>query len=142
MYIHLKANNGQYVVAEGGGGDAVNANRDVPLAWETFALFDPDDGDLNSGDDVYLRSSRRLYLGAEGGGGGRLVANGTCTKPWSKFVIERVGGGSDPIASGDSIALRVFNGQYVVAEGGGGGVVNANRDAVQAWETFELIEAP
>jgi hypothetical protein len=33
-------------------------------------------------------------------------------------------------------ALQASNGQYVVAEGGGGGVVNANRNNIGAWETF------
>jgi len=28
---------------------------------------------------------------------------------------------------------------YVVAEGGGGDVLNANRDAIGPWETFALV---
>lgn len=38
----------------------------------------------------------------------------------------------------ERVALQASNGQYVVAEGGGGGVVNANRDAVGHWETFRM----
>jgi hypothetical protein len=37
------------------------------------------------------------------------------------------------------IALQASNGQYVVAEGGGGDVVNANRDAIGPWETFGVV---
>ena len=37
------------------------------------------------------------------------------------------------------IALRAFNGQYLCAEGSGGGAVVANRNAIGAWETFGLI---
>jgi hypothetical protein len=37
-----------------------------------------------------------------------------------------------------TVNLRASNNQYVVAENGGGGVVNANRTAVGAWETFTL----
>ncbi len=38
------------------------------------------------------------------------------------------------------IALRVYNGEYVCAEGGGGREVVANRNAIGGWETFELID--
>jgi len=37
------------------------------------------------------------------------------------------------------VALQAANGQYVCAEGSGGGAVVANRDAINAWETFKLI---
>ena len=40
----------------------------------------------------------------------------------------------DPI-----IALQAYNGQYIAAEGGGGGFVFADRDTVGDWESFELI---
>ena len=36
--IHLRANNGQYVCAEGGGGREVVANRDKAQEWETFTV--------------------------------------------------------------------------------------------------------
>ncbi|MDQ1260951.1 MAG: hypothetical protein QG575_132 [Euryarchaeota archaeon] len=38
------------------------------------------------------------------------------------------------------IALRASNGQYVCAEGSGGGAVVANRNAIGTWESFELID--
>ncbi|GAB4199916.1 MAG: hypothetical protein Fur006_51020 [Coleofasciculaceae cyanobacterium] len=47
--------------------------------------------------------------------------------------------GTGVIGNGDAIALQASNGQYVVAEGGGGGVVNANRSAIGPWETFAII---
>ena len=37
------------------------------------------------------------------------------------------------------VALRAANGQYVCAEGSGGGAVVSNRNAISAWETFKLI---
>jgi hypothetical protein len=39
----------------------------------------------------------------------------------------------------DRVALRTWDGHYVVAEGGGGGVVNGNRTAIGPWETFRLL---
>ncbi|MEI6104269.1 MAG: SdrD B-like domain-containing protein [Methanothrix sp.] len=40
----------------------------------------------------------------------------------------------------NSVALQAANGQYVCAEGSGGGAVVANRNAVGAWETFRVID--
>lgn len=37
-------------------------------------------------------------------------------------------------------ALRSYNGSYVAAEGGGGGVVNANRPRPLEWETYNIID--
>ncbi len=34
----------------------------------------------------------------------------------------------------------LITGQYVCAEGGGGGEVNANRDVARGWETFTLVD--
>ena len=141
MHVHLQANNGQYVVAEGGGGGDVNADRYLAREWETFALFDTNGGALESGDPVHLRTNGRFYLMAVDWGGKWVEAAATYPLGWETFFIERVGGGSGPIVSRTLVSLRAGNGQYVVAEGGGG-AVNANRDVVQAWETFELIEAP
>jgi carbamate kinase len=39
----------------------------------------------------------------------------------------------------NNVALQAYNGQYVCAEGGGGREVVANRNAVNAWETFKLL---
>jgi hypothetical protein len=45
--------------------------------------------------------------------------------------------------TGDRVALQAPNGQFVVAENGGGltgsGSVNANRGAIGAWETFTIV---
>ena len=39
----------------------------------------------------------------------------------------------------NKIALQAFNGKYVCAEDGGGRELVANRDAIDTWETFELL---
>jgi hypothetical protein len=38
------------------------------------------------------------------------------------------------------VSLQAWNGQYVCAEGGGGGEVLANRNEIDEWATFDLIE--
>ena len=123
--IALRASNGQYVCAEGGGGGVVVANRNAIGAWETFRLFDLGNG------NVALRASNGQYVCAEGGGGGAVVANRNAIGAWETFKLFDLGNGN--------VALRASNGQYVCAEGGGGGVVVANRNAIGAWETFKLI---
>lgn len=45
-----------------------------------------------------------------------------------------------PTGLSGRIALKTFDGHYLCAEGGGGGTVNATRDAVGGWETFTIIE--
>lgn len=135
--VTLKSSGGKFVVAEGGGGGVVNANRDKAAEWEQFVLIDLNGGDLMSGDKVNLRSWTGKYVVAEGGGGGVVNANRDKPAEWERFTIGKVGG-TGKISSGDKISLRAHNGKFVVAENGGGSVVNANRSAVGPWETFTL----
>jgi len=134
---------GYFVVAEGGGGSVVNANRLGVGPWETFTLIDLNGGALESGDLVNIQSVFGYFVVAEGGGGDVVNANRTAAGAWETFRIEKVGGCCG-IGSGDSISLQAINGwsggggNYVVAEGGGGSVVNANRGAVGPWETFTI----
>ncbi len=134
---------GYFVVAEGGGGGVVNADRTGIGPWETFTLIDLNGGSLESGDLVNIQSVGGYFVVAEGGGGDVVNANRTVPAEWETFRIERVFGCCG-IGSGDTISLQAFNGwaggggNYVVAEGGGGSVVNANRGAVGSWEMFTL----
>ena len=134
---------GYFVVAEGGGGGVVNANRGAIGPWETFTLIDLNGGALESGDLVNIQSVGGYFVVAEGGGGDVVNANRTAALTWETFRIEKVYGGGT-IGSGDAVSLQAYNGwtggggNYVVAEGGGGDVVNANRGAVGPWETFTI----
>jgi hypothetical protein len=120
--VALEAAHGQWWVAEGGGGDVINANRDSIGSWEVFNLVDL------GGGYVALQCANGQYVAAEGGGGRELVCNRNAILSWETFVKIDLGGGY--------IALQCANGQYVVAEGGGGREVLCNRDAIGAWETF------
>ncbi len=136
--IHLKAHNGQYVVAEEGGGGEVKADRDAAGEWETFTLIDLNGGSLMAGDRVHLRTSDGThYLVAEDGGGREVKADRTAAGAWETFIIVKAGG-SGEIMDGDAIALKADNGNFVVAEEGGGQEVNADREAIGEWEIFSL----
>lgn len=134
--VQLRAWNGQWVAAEGGGGGAVNANRNGAGVWETFGLVDLNGGSLAHGDPIALRAHDGAhFLRASNGA---LDARGTSAQP---FVVERIAGAGQ-LRDGDQVGLRAADGRYVVAEGGGGGAVNANRSGVGPWETFRLHGAP
>lgn len=135
---------GYYVVAENGGGDVVNANRTAIGSWEKFTLIDLNGGSLESGDLVNLQSVGGYYVVAESGGDDVVNCNRTTPLSWETFRIAKVSG-AGTIHSGDAISLQASNGwsgaggNYVVAEDGGGSVVNANRPVVGSWERFTII---
>jgi hypothetical protein len=124
--IALRASNGQYLCAEGGGGRELVANRTSAGAWESFGLVDLANA------KVALRTEKGFYWSAERGGGREVVANRNCICAWESFDLVELGG--------NKIALRSDNGQYLCAEAGGGAKIVANRSFIGAWESFELIE--
>jgi hypothetical protein len=123
--IALRACNGQYVCAEGGGGGEVVANRNAIGDWETFGLID-----LRN-NNVALQAANGQYVCAEGGGGGEVVANRDAIGDWETFRLIDLGN--------NNVALQAANGQYVCAEGGGGRAIVANSDAIGDWETFSPV---
>jgi hypothetical protein len=140
--VNIRSLNGQWLYAQNGGGQAVVADQNTPTGWETFTLTDLSNTTLKSGDTIALMAPSGQYLSAEGGGGQNVVANRAVASGWEKFIIYDLSNGGGAINSGDSISIQVNNGQYVSAEGGGGGVINANRNQVQGWETFTIQVNP
>ncbi len=124
--VALRACNGRYVCAEGGGSRELIANRDWIRSWETFRLVD------YGGRRVGLQVANGNYVCAEGGGGHDLVANRPWLRKWEEFRLIRRGD--------NKVALRASNGQYVCAEDAGDKPLAANRGWIRRWETFELVE--
>lgn len=91
--------------------------------------------------NLTLRAASTHFVVAEGGGGAFVAADRLAVPPaeryWDRFDIEDLNGGV--LNNGDLVHLRAANGSYVVAEGGGGGAVNANRITAAAFETFTII---
>ena len=137
--VNLQAANGQYVVAENDGGGVVNANRDSAGPWETFELVDLNGGTLDDNDPVAFRTGSGYYLQAVSGGGGTMRAIGGGTGAWETFTLVNLDRPGGTVQSWDAVALRSCNGYFVVAEFGGGDVVNVDRTAINAWETFRLV---
>jgi len=140
--IVLRTNNGvSYVVAEGGGGGGVRADRTAagPGGWEILGVSSLSGGPLIAGDRVaFTTSDGTHYLQAVNGGGGSLRASSQSVGLWETFRLEKSGGGI--IHHGDSIALGAGDSSwYVVADGGGGGSVNVTSPSRGGWETFTLL---
>ena len=138
----LRANNGvNYVVAEGGGGAGVRADRTAagPGGWEILSASALTGGPLISGDPVTLKTSDDThYLQAVNGGGGPLRAVGQSVGAWETFIIEKSGGGV--IRHGDSVSLRAGDSSwYVMADGGGGGSVTVTSAARGGFESFTIL---
>lgn len=122
--IGLQADNGNFVMASGGGRLQLLANAAHLREWETFGL-------------VRLTSNRVALLACNGdfvmaadGGGRELVATAPWIREWETFRLEELGD--------NRVALRAHNGQYVAAEDGGGRELVANRPRRGPWETFRL----
>jgi pimeloyl-ACP methyl ester carboxylesterase len=139
LIVSLQSDNGMFVVAEGGGGREVNANRSNIGSWETFVLVDLNGGELRDGDRVAFRTDDGHFLQAIDGGGNAMGASGNDVLSWETFTIVSMNHPGGVVEPEDDIALRSVNGFYVCAEGGGGDVVNVNRGGVGGWETFTLV---
>lgn len=132
----FKSHNGKYVVAEGGGGREVKADRDGIGPWETFKIEKTSTGGLSHGDRINIKTSSGQYLVVENG-----VLKATSNNPEGDaemFMIERTNG-LGQISNENPIVLRSYNNKYVCAEDGGGGEVSVNRDNRGIWETFTIF---
>jgi len=138
LAVHLQVDSGQYVVAENGGGGAVNADRWAAGSWETFTLEDLNGGLLADGDPVAFRTDGGYYLQAVWGGGWGMTAAPQAVGAWETFTLVNLDQPGGLLQAGAHVALRSDNGSYACAEDGGGSVVNVNRSAVGAWEMFVL----
>jgi hypothetical protein len=137
----LRASNGAYVCAEGGGGSSLVANRQSGADWETFSIYG-EQLPLVSGSTVHLRAYSGECWCAEDGGGREVNATRETAAGWETFTIVLADGSAGAINNGSGIALRASNGQYVCAEDGGGRELVANRNVIGPWETFALETVP
>src|SRR5262249_31205564 len=148
--IVLRTSNGtNLVVAEGGGGGGVRADRTGggPGSWEVFDITTLGGGPILSGDKVslrtadgrhYLQAAGAHYLQAAGGGGAQLRATADSVGAFETFTIEKAGGGV--IRAGDAVSLRAGDSSwYVSAESGGGGNTTVSATARGAFETFTIL---
>ena len=123
--VALEAYSGQFVVAEGGGGRELRADRSEIREWETFYLHH-----LTGGASIALQAHDGSYVRAVDGGGGEVRAD--AARILDHETLELVSLGEN------RYGLRAASGQFLVAEGGGGDIVRADRGELREWETFRL----
>jgi hypothetical protein len=144
-----------FLSAEGGGGGALHANRPAQGPWERFSIFDINQNGLfgpkplMSGDPVCLITDNGHFVTAEGGGGRETNANRNACGPWETlhiFLLGHTPAGLFPVAGEIPhqglvrVAFTAANGNWIVAENGGGGDVNANRPALGDWERWTFLQ--
>jgi len=124
---------GLFVVAEAGGGGAVNANRKGIGDWERFKLEGP--SPVRDGSAVNIRTANGSYFSAEPTGS--LLANRNAAQSWETFTLINHSRPGGVLADGDQVSLRSAHGRYVVAETDGS--TKANRSAIGSWERFTVV---
>lgn len=118
--ISLRAHDGQHYVTIEPDGSAV-ATRTVANAWELL------DAERVDGNKLTFKSAHGKYCAAEPDG--VFVCNRDAVNAWEKF---------EPVAGDGGVGFKSAHGTFLVAEGGGGGVVRVDREyrSPGPWETF------
>jgi hypothetical protein len=126
-FINLKAANGKFLCAEGGGGHQLVDNRDVADAWERFEVIPV----MGSG-KVALRVFDGHFWTARDRGWGDgmwgVYADAVTIGEAEKFVMSDQGSGR--------VAFQASNGKYLCPEWDGD-TVAANRDAINDGERIQ-----
>jgi len=92
--VAIRASNGQYLCAEGGGSQEIIANRSAVGIWETFTMLKITSGSaptdfITNEDKVAFRASNGQFLCAENAGAANLIANRSSVSDWEIFTIKR-----------------------------------------------------
>jgi hypothetical protein len=122
----LKAHNGKYVAAAGGGGGKLVAISDWMNEWEIFNIEEL------PGEKITLRVHNGQYVKAIGGGGRELIAESSSPETFEIFATISLGN--------NRIALQAHNGDYVSVKEGGNYELVATRPKIRAWEIFTLTK--
>ncbi|MDP6581857.1 MAG: matrixin family metalloprotease, partial [Vicinamibacterales bacterium] len=147
--VSIQTSGGFFFRVEGGGGSGLDATATSAGLWESFVILRVGGGTIRSGDAVALQTPSGHYLVAEQGGGSVVNADRTNIGGWEMFTIGAVvdgagnGGDNDCVDSESAtpVSLQAHNGQFLVAEGNGGGAINADRNAVGLFEKFQVAGA-
>lgn len=123
--VSFKTSDHRYLVAEGGGGGEVNANRIEIGAWEKFNVVHLTGSNFSHGSRICIQASSGHFLSADNYD---LVANRPYCLSWEEFEVVRLG---------NQIALKTHQNRYVVAHDGW---VLADRIQIGEWEKFSVIK--
>lgn len=110
-----------WVQAAGNGGSTVDVGGTSQTAANAkFYIKDNNGGELNSGDQVSIRTTTGWYWSAVNGGGSYLYANQTTPITWEMFtIVKHSGSAGSRIEDGDAFILKAYNNTHYVNTGGG-----------------------
>jgi len=136
MTISLKGCHGKYFVAEGNGGNTVNANRSGVGTWEKFTIISQNSNcdTIKDGSSVFIQTGGGYFFSAQSNGA--LDANRTELLSYETFTLINHSHPNECLQNGDLISLRSCHNKYVVAESNG--KANANRSGIGSWERFTV----
>ena len=113
---------GKYLCAEGGGGGAIVANRELAASWEQFTI-------LPAGDKLWcLATDNGHFIRCEGGGGSTVDATATSVGPWESYRLIQS-------ENGDVVQFGTWDGMHYLTAELDGSVV-ANRTIPASWESW------
>ena len=121
--VCIRAKNGQFL--------AIQRNKKIVKA--TTRRCTSKEAFVISGDKVYS-PHYKTYLSCQPNG--KLEGNRKKAASWERIQRRSAGGKSF------SLRCLAHGKKYIVAEGGGGKIVNANRPRVGSWEKFTAVPAP
>ncbi|MEK7257870.1 MAG: SGNH/GDSL hydrolase family protein, partial [Bacteroidota bacterium] len=121
--VALRANNGLYVCAEGGGNSTLTANRVAIGAWEVFEMIDLGNS------RVALKSVDGFYVSADNAGGSSVNVTRLRLNTWETFILE---------SHSTGMAFKTLNGYYLTIASGTG-IVSATPLQVSANESFQIL---
>lgn len=143
MLIIIETSAGYLVQADDGGGSGVHARRrlrhssGLPIAPDPSQIFELSKPDrpldsIRSGTVVTVKAASGNLLSARGTA---IRADNRAADDSTRFIVE-IKDGSDVVVNGTAFALRTSAGtpRCVVAEGGGGNAVHADREEAREWE--------
>ncbi|WP_208491939.1 DUF6200 domain-containing protein [aff. Roholtiella sp. LEGE 12411] len=122
--VAFKATNGQYLVAENGGGGSLLANSFQNSIWETFKLIT-----LENGKFALKAPLKEQYLSVHPDGNITWV---DYIKEWEMLDLVELGD--------NKVALKGCHSKYISIQQGGAGIVLANGLGIKEGEILELID--
>ncbi|OGN10888.1 MAG: hypothetical protein A3B91_03860 [Candidatus Yanofskybacteria bacterium RIFCSPHIGHO2_02_FULL_41_29] len=139
--INLQTSGGQVVSSIDDGNTSSYGYLAVvgyPYGSNDFVLLDLNGGILESGDKVAIKNQAAYYFSARNGGGSRLSADAGSVGQSEELAIIKSDGSAGQITSGITVNFAGSACCYMVAENGGGDLVNFDRPLAGAWEAFIL----
>ena len=137
LKVSFKDYYNKYFVAEGNGGQTVNANRNAIGPWETFDMFKKGNGCMIDGDKVHVRTGNGKYWQAKADAD--LNANGPAANSWETFTLKNHNHTAGCLTDGDMISLKGAHNNWVNSQFRGNGSAYASSSFPNKEARFKVV---